>query len=186
MPAGSRPLSRSPSRAPSADSMAKLRWIARRALNVTAIQNSPAAARVRRPRSGSRAKANSTSTSTANGAIWLAVTRERASMRRSLPATRTASLNNGRNLRGERLGLVDLAADDGELAAGDGAGPLELVGREDDGAAAGRRLPHEVVDQVAPGGVEPGVGFVEEPELRAAGDEDGQRGAAALPGREPG
>ena len=44
----------------------------------------------------------------------------------------------------------------------------------------------EVVDQVAAGRVEAGVGLVEQPQLRAAGDEDREGGAAALPGRQPG
>src|SRR5687767_1938647 len=184
MPAGSRPLSRRPSRPPSADSRAKLRWIASSALKVTANQNRPAAARVSRPRSGSRAKANSTSTSTANGAIWLSVTRDRSSIRRSLPATRAASAHMGAHPVGLRL--VDLSAHDRQLPAGDGRGAVELVRREEHGRPLRGRLADEVVDEVTPGGVDAGVGLVEQPELGRPRHEHGQGGAAPLAGGEPG
>ena len=54
-------------------------------------QNRPGATRVRTPRSGSRANAKSNSTISPNGRICCAVTRDRASIRRSLPATSAAS-----------------------------------------------------------------------------------------------
>ncbi len=56
-----------------------------------ATQKSPGAAWTSGDWSGPRAKANSTSTITPNGAIWARATRERASMRRSLPPTSNAS-----------------------------------------------------------------------------------------------
>ena len=43
----------------------------------------------------------------------------------------------------------------------------------------------QAVEDVPSGLVEPGVGLVEQPQLRAAGDEAGDRRAAALPGRQP-
>ena len=85
-----------------------------------------------------------------------------------------------------RLRLVDLAADDRQLAPGDGARPVQLVGREHHGGPHGRSLADQVVDEVAGGGVESGVGLVEQPQLRPPGDEHGKGGAAALAGRQLG
>src|SRR5947208_1729469 len=171
MPAGSRPERRRPSRAPSLDSMAKLRCTARRELKRTATQNRPAAALVNTPRSGSRAKANRTSTRMAKGATWLVVTREWPSMRRSLPATRPASRHMGGRFRGDcgrRCVGNHPAAGDGDSAGGEGAGPLVLVGCEHHGGAAGGGAAHDPVEEVAVLGVEAGVGFVEQPQLGPA------------------
>ena len=63
-------------------------------------------------------------------------------------------------------------------------GPLGFVGGEDDGGARGDGLAEQVVDEVAPGGVEAGVGLVEQPELGAPRHQGGQGGAAPLPGRQ--
>src|ERR1700694_1721830 len=91
----------------------------------TATQNRPAAPRASTPRSGSRAKANNTRTRTANGATWLIATRERASIRRSLPATRAASRH-----------MDDPAgAQDGERGGGAGVGSEYLAARHRDDAA---------------------------------------------------
>jgi hypothetical protein len=58
------------------------------------------------------------------------------------------------------------------------------VGDEQDRPALGGGAPQEVVEEVAPGGVEPGVGFVEEQEPRAAGQRDRQARPPLLAGRE--
>ena len=55
------------------------------------IQNKPGATRLSTPRSGSSANANSNRTISPNGAICCIVTRDRASMRRSFPATSRTS-----------------------------------------------------------------------------------------------
>src|SRR2546423_15348032 len=108
------------------------------------------------PRSGSRAKANRTRTRSANGATWFVVTRLRHSMRRSLPATRSASWSNAdhllpcvlvaldprcRNLR-DQNGL-DGAAGDGLDAGGERRRAVELVARDQHGGTLRGRLPHE-------------------------------------------
>ena len=126
----------------------------------------------------SRAKANITITTAANGSTWLRPTRLRHSTRRSLPATSHAvrTVAHGR--------LDHLAGDDVDAAGGQRAGPLQLVAGDDDGRAGGRGLAQRGVELVAPGGVEPGVGLVEQPQLGPAGHEAGQRGAPLLAGRE--
>src|ERR1019366_10321018 len=82
----------------------------------TASQNSPGAALVKAPLSGSRARPKRTSTSTANGATWLVATRERSSMRRALPATSAASrhmdLLHGTGPRRQHRRPLLLVADD--------------------------------------------------------------------------
>src|SRR4051794_7657474 len=160
MPAGSSAARRKPSRASSSASTANDRCTASSEENSTASQNSPGAARSSTPRSGSRAKANSTSTRTANGAIWFVATRDRASIRRSLPATRAASRHTG-----GLLSDPDPPAGQRHDPAGEALRPLGLVRGEQDGRTVGRGLPHEPVEQVAPVGVEPGVGLVEQPEF---------------------
>src|SRR5436190_4247042 len=191
MPAGSSPDMRSPSRAESAASNAKLRWTASNAENRTAIQNRPGAALARTPRSGSMANANSTSTMTANGATWLVATRLWPSIRRSLPAMSVASrhmgllqrsgLRRGRQRGRQRL---DLAAghEDGPVAKG--AGPVELVRGDQDGRPRGDRVAHHAVEQIAVLGVDPGMRFVEQPQTGGAGQQAGQRGPAPLSGRQ--
>src|SRR5665213_1451332 len=85
-PAGSRPESRRPSRAPSTDSTDTERWMASTVENRMATQNRPGAALAMGERSGPSAKANRTRAMTPKGATWLRATRERASILRSFPA----------------------------------------------------------------------------------------------------
>src|ERR1700730_11643687 len=166
IPDGSSPDSRNASRPPSAASMAKLRWMARRAEKTTATQKRPGAALVRKPRSGSRAKAKTINTNKAYGATWLVATRERNSTRRSFPATSAASRNTQRLPTDDGRGLhLHLAARHGHDSMGQRAGPLERVRREQHGFASGRPLAHQGVEQIAAVGVEAGVGLVEQPEL---------------------
>jgi sortase A len=82
------------------------------------------------------------------------------------------------------LVVVGGAAGDDDVPGGEGCGPLELVAGEEDGGAVGRGVPDEAVEEVASGGVEPGVGLVEEPEPDVPAEEDGERAAAALAGGE--
>lgn len=77
-----------------------------------------------------------------------------------------------------------LATHDGQLAPGQGAGPVELVRGEDDGCSAGGGRPDKVVNEVAPAGIQAGVGLVEQPQLWPTGHQDGQRGPTALAGGE--
>jgi len=81
---------------------------------------------------------------------------------------------------------VNLPPGDGDDAPGESSGPVEFVGGEDDGGAAGDRVPDEAVDDVASGDVEAGVGLVEEPEVRSARGQRGKRGPAPLPSGEAG
>src|SRR5688572_30466914 len=148
---------------PSAPSTACDRCTASSAENSTATQNSPAAARVRTPRSGSRAKAKSTTTSTANGTICCSATRERASMRRSLPATSSASRNTKRLLfpaQGAARAL-HLSPGDGDRSGRQRAGAIELVAGDEDGGPGGDGGADLRVECVAPGSVEAGVRLVE-------------------------
>jgi hypothetical protein len=57
---------------------------------------------------------------------------------------------------------------------------------DDDGGTGRGRSGDEPVDDVAARLIEPGVGLVEQPQLRATGDEGGERGAPALAGRQLG
>src|SRR3546814_12487976 len=84
------------------------------------------------PRSGSRAKAKRTSTSTAKGTIWPIPTRDRHSMRRSLPATSRASAStlDPDRADGGATVVADLAAGDGDRAGRQALGPVELVAGE--------------------------------------------------------
>jgi sortase A len=67
---------------------------------------------------------------------------------------------------------------------GDGSRPVEFVGGEDDGGALEGGAGDDPVDEIAATGIEPGVGLVEQPQARAAHGDGGERGAAALTGRE--
>src|SRR5690606_36511093 len=191
MPAGSRPDRRSASRPPSADSIVKARWMASRAQNRTVTQKSPALARPRNPRSGSRATPKRLRTSTAKGKTCCIVTWERSSIRRSLPATRPASRNKRHLLRAHpaatrgRFGAGGPAGQ-GDDPVGQRLGPLQVVGGEEHGGTGVDGALHEVVEQLAPVVVQPGVGLVEQPQLGPAGDEAGQGGAAPLPGGQGG
>src|SRR5438128_1103676 len=137
MPPGSSPASRWASPTPSAASIDALRCTASSDDSSTATQNNPAAARTSTPRSGSRANANSTRIRTANGAIWFNATRDRSSMRRSLPATSSASRHTGAGLR--------VPAGDDDLAIDQRRGTLQLVAGEQDGDPSGAGTPDEGV-----------------------------------------
>src|SRR6185503_17195299 len=108
---------------------------------------------------------------------------ERSSMRRSLRATTSASRSTARHLAQRRVDGV--TAGDGDRARRQPTGALELVAGDDDGAAALSGGAHLGVEHVATGGVETGVRLVEEPQLRIACEEDGERGAPPLAGRQP-
>jgi sortase A len=58
------------------------------------------------------------------------------------------------------------------------------VGRQQDRPPGSRRGPQEPVEELATGGVKPGVGLVEEQQPGSAGQGGGQGGAALLAGRE--
>jgi sortase A len=76
-------------------------------------------------------------------------------------------------------------AGDDDLTMRQRRGTLQLVAGEENGGPGSRRLPDEGVEDVAPGGIEPGMGLVEEPEAGVADEERGEGGATALPGGEP-
>ena len=78
------------------------------------------------------------------------------------------------------------AAGERDDAVGQGLGPVELVGGQEHRGPRGHRPADEAVEEVAAFLVEAGVGLVEQPQLGAAGQEAGQRRAAALPGRQAG
>ena len=132
MPAGSRPERRSASRPPSADSMAKARWMASRAQNSTATQNRPELARSRIPRSGSRATPNRTSTRRANGRHLVG-----GDPRAQLDAQVLAGDQRGVTEQGRapacgarrRGGDVGGAAGQVDDPVGEGLGPVERRGR---------------------------------------------------------
>ncbi len=56
------------------------------------------------------------------------------------------------------------------------------MGGQQDGGPAGGGLLHDAVEEVAAGGVEAGVGLVEQPQLGAAGDDRGDGHPPALAG----
>ena len=78
-----------------------------------------------------------------------------------------------------------MASGEHDGAGGQRSGTIELVGSEDDRRTGGDGLFDEVVDEVPPAGVEPGVGLIEEPELGPSGDEDREGDPPALAGAEP-
>ena len=92
-------------------------------------------------------------------------TRDRDSIRRSLPTTSPASrqtlMRQRRRSDGTDGGPAGVDAD---LAGGQGAGEVELVGGHEDGPALGRRRGHDLVQDLAAVGVEAGVGLVEQQE----------------------
>ena len=178
MATGSTPATRSASSAPSSASIANARWTSTSRLNSVASQTRPGATRSS-TFVASSAKANISIVTAANGSTWLTTTRLRRSMRRSLPATSRAIRH-----RLIRAALVDLAGDDLDDSIGEGAGALTLVAGDDHGRARGDRLAEQGVELVAAVGVESGVRLVEQPQLGAAGDQAGQRGAPGLAGRE--
>src|ERR1700722_13329783 len=165
-----------------------------------ATQKMPGAACWSDAWSGPMAKASSTSTSNAKGTICHTPTRERASMRRSLPATRTASCN----MRGLRRTRDRLAGGDGgqvgapptlllaghpapahgDDAVGQRNGELRLVRGQEHRGAVGHRLADELAEELARRRIEPGVWLGEQPERGAAGQGRGERDPAARAGRE--
>ena len=202
MPAGSMPDRRRPSRVPSPDSMAKLRWVASTVENRTASQNSPGAAASSAAGPGPRAKANSTRTSRANGSTCQSATRDRGSIRRSLPATSRASRHMGAPAAG------DQARPDGTAVSGARRPPRSLARRPAPPAMATTRSASGTASSgswdesstAAPpatasatisasrsraAGVQPGVGLVQQPQLGTPGHQHGQRHPAALAGRQP-
>src|ERR1700677_1314659 len=142
MPAGSRPDSRSPSRAESVDSTVKLLCTARTTERSTAIQNNPPAAGWRAWRFGPRASPNSKSTAAANGTTWLRPTLDRASIRRSFPQTSIASRHMG-GLRGRH----DPAPGEVDDPVRQGAGADKLVRRQHHGGASSPRFGHDLVEE---------------------------------------
>ena len=80
--------------------------------------------------------------------------------------------------------LVDAAGDDVDSTGGQRPGALELVAGDHDRGPGGRRLAEGVVEFVAGGGIEAGMGFVEQPQLRSSGDQAGECGAALLARRQ--
>ena len=83
-------------------------------------------------------------------------------------------------------GGVGGAADDGDDAVGEGVGAVELVRREQHRRSRRHRPADERVDEVATGLVEARVRLVEQPQLRPARDEAGQRGPPPLSGGQGG
>ena len=79
---------------------------------------------------------------------------------------------------------ADAAGHDGHLPVGQGPGPVELVRDQEHGAPVGGGA-QQVVEQVAAGGVEAGVGLVEQQEPGPAGQRDGQARPALLARRQP-
>jgi sortase A len=78
-----------------------------------------------------------------------------------------------------------VAAGDQYLTIGQRRGTLQLVAGEQHRGPGRGDVPDEPVEDVAPGGVEPGVGLVEEPEAGVAHEQGGEGGPAALTGGEP-
>ena len=74
--------------------------------------------------------------------------------------------------------------DDLDGPIGDVAGAVQLVGGEQHRRADRGRFADQPVDHVTTAGIEPGVRFVEQPQLGATRDHRGERDAAALPGRQ--
>jgi hypothetical protein len=76
------------------------------------------------------------------------------------------------------------AGHDRHFPVGEAPGPVEFVGDEDDRSPILGTAAQELVEEVPAGGVEPGVGFVEEQEPGPAGQSHGQARPALLAGRE--
>ena len=68
------------------------------------------------------------------------------------------------------------------MAGGEVDGAVELVRGEEHGRPGRSGVAHELVDQVAALLIEPGVGFVEQPEARPPHDDRRERGPAPLTG----
>src|SRR6476659_2197991 len=160
MATGSSPESRNASRLSLTDSTVNDRCTARIAVNTTVTQNNPAVKVRSVALSPSRANPNNTSTVTANGAICVSPTRDRRSMRRSLPVTSVISPHIGHPRHSGlahagylgaavRLGSAvghHHAAGDGDRTGCHGAGSLELVRGDDDRGSPGRCVTNDLVD----------------------------------------
>ncbi len=59
------------------------------------------------------------------------------------------------------------------------------MGREQDSRPRGRRISYEAIDEVTAVGVEPGVGFVEQPQPRPSTHDNGESGSPTLTGGQP-
>jgi hypothetical protein len=157
---------------------AKLRCTSTSRLNNVANHTRPGATRCRML-SASRAKANITIVKAANGRTWFVTTRLRRSMRRSLPATSRATrqrVTGGPPSPGRRRR---------RRSAWRASRPAPARGWRRRPWRRRRPPGGGCIELVATGGVEPGVGFVEQPQLGPAGDDAGERGPALLPGRQP-
>ncbi len=73
---------------------------------------------------------------------------------------------------------------DRHFPIGQGSGTVELVGDEEDRAAVIGAAAQQFVEEIPAGGVEPGVGFVEQEEPGSPGQSHGQARPALLAGRE--
>ena len=80
--------------------------------------------------------------------------------------------------------LVDSAGDDVDRPRRQRAGAFELVAGDQHRRPGSRRLAERVVEFVPGGGIEAGVGFVEQPQLGSSGDQAGERGATLLARRQ--
>jgi len=77
------------------------------------------------------------------------------------------------------------ARHDRHLTVGEGPGAIELVGDQQDRTALPGAALQQVVEEVAAGGVEAGMGLVEQQQARAAGQCHGEARPPLLPGGEP-
>ncbi len=75
------------------------------------------------------------------------------------------------------------AGHDRHLPVGQGPGPLQFVGDEQHRPSLSGAAPQQPVEEVAAGGVEAGMGFVEQQEPGTAGQRHGQASPALLAGR---
>ena len=168
----SRPDSRNPSRAALPSSTANARPTASSAARRTAVQKRPGATRDNRPRSGSRANAKRTRTIAPNGSTCCIATRDRRSMRRSLPATKKRGSPAGCSSGSTSIGGSDLGrprsrrfvARPATIATSRVAKPprqIDLVRRDEDRASFGRGAREHFVDDRASLGVESRVRLVQ-------------------------
>jgi hypothetical protein len=78
--------------------------------------------------------------------------------------------------------LAHETASNGDLSVDDDLHTIELVGRNENCAASSGGIGDERVDDVAPGLIEAGMWFVEQPQLRASSSSDGNGGSSLLAG----
>ncbi len=187
------PERRRPSRVPSPDSMAKLRWVASTVENSTASQKSPGAAECRTLGRGPRAKADRRSTEHGEGqhlpqrhpgadldAQVLARHQQGVTPHRRHPAPRRVS---GRRPPPARLGHPTAGHDHHPVGQRDGQ--VRLVGGQQHRRAPAGGLGHQLAQEVPGPGVEAGVRLVEQPQLRGPRHQRGQGHPPPLAGRQP-